>query len=276
MSRTASLLLVISAAAAAQDGGALDGGAPVPLTPAIELARRTTKAELINQLLEDGRYVRFGTDDKGPVHVWWPKSYKPSSAVTVIYLHGFYDSGDTAFLNHRLATQFRDSGLNALFIVPEAPSWRTDDVFWKDLPALLDETVKRARVMLPDGPIWVVAHSGAYRTCAQWLTHEKLERIILVDALYGADDDFARWLEISDGRKRQLVLVGFDTAQRTEWFLHKHPDAVKLDDVPYLFDTFTPAQRNARILSMTSERFAHMELITEGKVMPYLLHAFAK
>lgn len=299
MGLTAALVLCVGAAA---DGGvvasraldttaSVDGGAPadagsfidagaatdggLPLTPAMELVRRTTPAELVTQLLEDGRFVRFGTAEQGPVHVWWPRTYRPATARVVIYVHGFYDNGDSAFLGHRLATQFRDSGLNALFIVPEAPSWRTDDVLWKELPALLEQVERRAKVTMPSGPVWVIAHSGAYRTTAQWLEHERLERIILLDGLYGADDDFRRWLE-TEPAKHKLLLIGFDTQQRIDWFLRRHPDAVRLDDLPYLYDGLTPAQRNARLLAITSERFAHMELVTEGKVVPFLLNALGK
>ena len=109
-------------------GALADGGvepAPPP-TPAMALVGQTTAREYVEQLLEDGKHVRFGTDDKGPVHVWRPLSYKPATASIVLYLHGFYSSADSAFFEHRLATQFRDSGRNAVFIVPEVPSWRTD------------------------------------------------------------------------------------------------------------------------------------------------------
>jgi len=256
--------------------GQLDAGAPdagTPLTPAAALIAQTSRKELVVQLLDDGRHVRFGTDGRGPVNVWRPMTYRPETALTVVYVHGFFDDGDSAFWNHHLAEQFRDSGRNALFIVPEAPSWRTDDVVWKDLDELLTVTGKQARVQPPKGPVWVVAHSGAYRTAAAWLTHPKLERVILLDALYSADDDFTAWVKGADGTApRRLTVIGFDTAQRTEWFLRAHPGAVKLDDVPFLYDGLRAAHATAPVLYMQSERFAHMELVTSGRVLPVLLH----
>jgi hypothetical protein len=254
------------------DAGLADAGPPP--TPASTLISQTTRREWVTQLLDDGRHVRFGTDDRGPVNVWRPATYKPESAITVVYVHGFYDNCDSAFFGHHLSEQFRDSGRNALFIVPEAPSWRTDDVVWKDLAELLDLVEKQSRVKMPAGPVWVVAHSGAYRTAAAWLPHPKLERVILLDALYSADDDFSAWVKNADGGTavHRLTVIGFDTAQRAEWFLRAHPTAVKLDDLPFLFDGFRGTQATAPVLYMQSERFGHMELVTSGRVLPVLLH----
>lgn len=244
-----------------------------PLSPAMASVQVTREDEFVDQLNEDGRHVRFGTSTKGAVHVWRPRSYKPATAVTVIYLHGFYTDVDRAVLEHQLFTQFRDSGRNALFIVPEARSGRTDPVFWPDLPALLQVVERRARVKPPPRLV-VVGHSGGYKTIVDWLDHERLEQVMLIDGLYGNDDEFHRWVEVAEAKTRQLVLIGFDTQQRTEWFLRKHPDAVKLDDLPYLFDVLPPQVRKAKLVFFQSERFDHMGLVTNGRLLPWLLHAF--
>lgn len=251
--------------------GALDGGVEPPPTPAMALVAQTTAREYVDQLLEDGRHVRFGTAEQGPVHVWKPTAHKPQTAGIVVYVHGFFSSADSAFFEHRLATQFRDSGRNAVFVVPEAPSWRTDPIFWDDLEALLKQVFEKTKWKRPDGPVMVVAHSGAYRTVAEWLQHPKLKQVVLVDGLYGADKEFQTWLQTTMVPNKQLVLVGFETSQRTEWFLKAHPTAVKLDDVPYLYDK--PPALTAPVLSITSDRFDHMALVTDGRVLPWLLHA---
>ena len=250
----------------------VDGGET--RSPAATLIAQTTSDEWIQQTLHDGQHVRFGTQEQGPVHVWWPPHYKPQTALTVIYIHGYNDHADSAFFNHRLSEQFRDSGRNALFIVPEAPSGRADDVFWEDLPALIDQAVSRAQVKRANGPIWVFAHSGAYRTVVTWLKFPKVERVILLDGLYAYDDEFNDWVRARSptGRPHRLTLIGFETAIRSQNFLQAHPDAVKLDDVPYLFDPLKSQQANASILYMSGERFGHMELITSGRVLPVLLH----
>ena len=261
------------ALAALPDGG-LEADAGVAFvevpTPAAALIAATVKREYAEQLLEDGRHIRFGTDGKGPVHVWRPSFYRADTATLVIYLHGFYNNADSAFFEHQLATQFRNSGRNALFIVPEAPSWRTDAVTWDDLEELLKQVFERVKVKPPGGAMMVVAHSGAYRTVVEWLQHPKLKQVVLLDALYGGDKEFQAWSESTALPGKQLVMVGFDTAQHTEWFLRKHPNAVKLDDVPYVYDKLP--QPNAPVVYLNSDRFDHMSIVTEGRVLPYLLH----
>jgi hypothetical protein len=240
-------------------------------TPTAALIAATVKREYVEQLLEDGKHVRFGTENKGPVHVWRPSFYRSDTASVVVYLHGFYNNVDSAFFEHQLATQFRNSGRNALFIVPEAPSWRTDAVTWDDLEELLKLVFERVKGLKPPGgALMVIAHSGAYRTVIEWLQHPKLKQLVLLDALYGGDKEFEAWTESTALPGKQLVMVGFDTAQHVEWFLRKHPTAVKLDDIPYVYDRLPSP--NAPVMYLSSERFDHMGLVTEGRVLPFLLH----
>ena len=216
--------------------------APEPTTPALELIARTTEGEYVEQLLDDGKHVRFGTKENGPVHVWRPRTYRSDTAVTVIYLHGFFTSVDQAVREHQLMTQFRDSGRNGLFIIPEARSWRTDPVFWPDLEKLLVAVEKRLKIRRPKGSIVLVGHSGAYRTIADWLPHENVNQVLLVDGMYGNETDFKQWLDGQPG-PRQLVLVGYDTQQRAEWMLRKHAPSVQLDTLPWLYDELPLAIR---------------------------------
>lgn len=252
---------------------ALLGQAAEPPSPAMQAVKATTENELVDQLNEDGRHLRFGTKDKGAVHVWRPRTFRAAGAVTIVYLHGFFTDVDRAVLEHQLLTQFRDSGRNAIFVVPEARSGRTDPVFWDHLPTLLSTVERRTKLKLPERVV-VVGHSGAYKTIVEWLEHEKLEQVMLVDGLYGNDEEFADWVSAAEAKTRQLVLIGFDTQQRSEWFLKKHPEAVRLDDLPYLFDELPQATRKAKLVYFQSERFDHMGLVMSGRLLPWLLHAF--
>lgn len=242
-----------------------------PTTPAREAIAQTVAGEYVEQLLDDGRYVRFGTADAGPVHVWRPRSYRRETAITVVYVHGFYTGIDGAVRDHQLVSQFRDSGRNALFIAPEARSWRTDPVLWPKLEDLLVAVEKRLKLKRPQGPVVLLGHSGAYKTIAGWLEHEQVKQVLLVDGLYGNESDFKKWL---DGEGHQLVLVGFDTQQRGEWLARKHAAAVQLDALPWLYDELSPAVRKASLVSVQSERLDHMQLVTDGRLLPWLLHAF--
>jgi hypothetical protein len=144
---------------------------------------------------------------------------------------------------------------------------------WKDLDELLDAVEKQGRVPMPKGPVWIIAHSGAYRTAASWLKNPKIERIVLLDALYAADDEFREWVTATDGGTHRLTVVGYDTAQRAEWFMRKHPTALRLDDLPFLYDGLRPQLASAPLLYVQSERFGHMELVTSGRVLPLLIHS---
>jgi hypothetical protein len=240
----------------------------------MRLVAATGQGEWVDELLDDGRHWRFGTADQGPVHVWAPRGYRTADAALILYVHGFYTDVDAAMVEYRLAAQFRDSGRNALFVVPEARSARKDPVLWPRLADLLAEVKRRLKLELPRGPVVVVGHSGAYLTIASWLSHAPLSQVVLIDGLYGNEDDFQAWLSARrTPRPRQLVLVGFDTQSQGETFLLKHPDAVRLDTLPYLYDELPLAVRRAPLVSLQSERFDHMGLVTSGRLLPWLLHA---
>jgi len=242
-------------------------------TPAGTLVADTVEREWVDQVLEDGRHQRFGTADKGPVHVWRPKSYQRESAAIVVYVHGFYVDVDQAMLEYDLPAQFRDSGRNALFIVPETRSAARDPLWWTDLEALLKTVEKRLRIKRPPGPIIVVSHSGGYRTVMDWLKHPDLTQVLLVDGMYGGDKEFKRWIDGRAEKPRQFVMVGYDTETHAEWFLKQQAEVVRLDDLPYLYDELTTAQRNAPVLYLESVRYDHMAMVTTGRLVPWLLHA---
>lgn len=257
-------------AGVADAGVTADSGIPSP-TWAQRLVGLTSEGEHVEQLLDDGVHVRFGTRSQGPVHVWRPRGLKAEKADVVVYLHGFFTDVDQAMFEHQLARQFRDSGRPSVFIVPEARSWATDPFYWESLDALLDAVSARLGLTLA-GKVTVVGHSGAYRPISSWLSSARLSRVVLLDGLYGADDDFHAWLSGPDGDQKQLVLVGFETSQRTGWFLARYPETARLDEVPYLFDKLPPALAGKRLVWLPTHRFDHMGLVTQGLVLPWLLH----
>ena len=252
------------------DAGPVPDAGPGPPqwpSPAQLLVEATVPADYLEDEVAGGAHIRFGTQ-RGPVHVWRPAGYLAATAGTVIYLHGYFNSVDSAWDEHRLGDQFAACAQNALFIVPEVPSARADDVFWKDLGELLREVRVRTKVKIPAGPIIVLGHSGAYRTLESWLDEPRLTEIILLDALYGYDDEFATWLVSA---RRRVVLVAVDTSDRSQAFLRRFPKAVRLEELPDSLDLLTPEQRSARLVYMPTTRFDHMGLVTQGQVVPLVL-----
>ncbi len=208
---------------------------------------------------------------QGAVHVWIPEGYDRTTAGTVVYVHGYYVDVDTAWREYNLARQFRASHQNAMFIVPEAPAGNDDAVSW---PALKDlrRAVARANITLPDGPVIVMGHSGAFRTIMQWVDHRLIEQIILLDAMYAGESAFDEY--IGSGKRadeHKLIVVGASTAQESAGFAHKYKFAVAREKMPSGVSGFTRREKNARLLYIRSQ-FEHMSIVTSGKVIPTLLH----
>jgi hypothetical protein len=216
-----------------------------------------------------GRHWRIKTA-QGAVHVWVPPNYDRATAGTVVYVHGYWTDADGAWRDHSLARQFKASKQNALFIVPDAPSSNEERVQW---PALTDlrRAVTRGNIKLPDGPIVVMGHSGAFRTVMQWVDHRHVSQIILLDAMYAGEhafDDF-----IHDGKRandHKLIVVAAGTATESKAFAKKYKFAVAREKFPDSVGGFTKREKSAKLLYIRSQ-FDHMGIVTGKKVIPVLL-----
>lgn len=208
---------------------------------------------------------------QGPVHVWHPESYDPRTAGIVLYLHGYYTRIDATWREDNLAAQFEASGKNALFIAPEAPHSWDEAVEWTSLEPLLETVRSAIAAPLPQGPVVVVGHSGAFRTIVGWLRDPRIQDVILLDALYRNEGDFSWWLARSPGHAtHRLVLVAIETLAKAERFARPFGRVPRRHTIPVEPAEFTPSERRARLLLFGSQ-YEHMELVTSGKVVPVLL-----
>jgi hypothetical protein len=217
-----------------------------------------------------GKHWRIKTS-QGAVHVWIPSGYDRATAGTVIYVHGYWTDADGAWKEHELAKQFRSSHQNAMFIVPDAPASNDDSVNW---PALTDlrHAVSRANLHLPDGPVIVMGHSGAFRTIMQWVDHRLVDQIILLDAMYAGESAFDEY--IGTGKhadEHKLIVVAANTAEESAGFAKKYKFAVARDRMPDSAAGFTRRERTAKLLYVHSQ-YEHMQIVTGAKVIPTLLH----
>ena len=204
----------------------------------------------------------------GAIHVWRPAGYRPETAATVVYVHGYYTDSDTAWRDYQLPEQFAASAVNAVFIVPEAPKGKRQQVQYRDLGELIRTVEDALGEPRPSGPLIVIGHSGAYRTLLEWIDYPPIDTVILVDALYGDMDEFKAWL--ADGPARRLVTVGDDTLRWTEDYAREIPDTVVVDRVPPTMDLWPPEARTARHLYVKSQ-YGHMTQVTGDVVLPMLL-----
>jgi hypothetical protein len=259
----------------------------VPVTPPKKAARLTTpqphvarpkpskddgesKLDKKEDTVAGGKHWRIVTS-AGAVHVWVPADYNRDTAGTVIYVHGYWTNADGAWRDHELARQFKASHQNAMFIVPDAPASNDDSVNW---PALKDlrRAVTRANLHLPDGPVIVMGHSGAFRTIMQWVDHRLVEQIILLDAMYAGEAAFDEY--IGNGKRadeHKLIVVGASTAQESAAFVKKYKFAVAREKMPDTVSGFSKREKNAKLLYIRAQ-YEHMAIVTSGKVIPTLLH----
>lgn len=216
-----------------------------------------------------GKHWRIKTD-AGAVHVWVPPGYNRATAGTVVYVHGYYTDADGAWRDHDLARQFKASGQNAIFIVPDAPSGNGEQVHW---PALTDlrKAVNLANIKLPAGPIVVMGHSGAFRTVMKWVDHKLVSQVILLDALYGGEKAFDDFIDSGKrASQHKLIVIGSDTATESVGFARQYPFAVVRDRMPDSIAGFKKKEKTAKLLYVRSQ-YGHMQIVTSGKVIPLLL-----
>lgn len=214
-----------------------------------------------------GTHFRIETR-QGPLHVFRPSGYSRASAGVVIYVHGYYTNVDQAWSEHGLADQFAASRRNALFIAPEAPSSGEESSAFPSLAPLIARACRASHLPVPRGPWIVVGHSAAYRTIVPWLEEPRIRHVVLVDALYGNEPDFRRWLDADRTHKMTLIVKG--TAKWAVPFTNAIPYAVRARRVPRTLRELSPAQRSAKLLYLPSQ-IGHFELITERRVLPVVI-----
>lgn len=233
------------------------GSGPIPredTTPRLDL----------QDVVAGGDHWRLMTKE-GPVHVWRPKEYDAKTAGVIVYAHGYYDRVDYIWREHRLADQFAAMKKNALFVVPLAASGDDEEPYWKSFKLLFAEVKRLGKIEVPKGPIALIAHSGGFRSALVWLTDPRLQDMVLLDALYNGDKDFAKWLK---QRGKRMVLVGEGTMDRCEVFAKRwKPEEVARRDEIAAKVELEPSEAKAKLILLRSQ-YPHMEIVTEGRVIP--------
>ncbi|MDQ3365960.1 MAG: hypothetical protein M3680_11085 [Myxococcota bacterium] len=237
---------------------------PPMLEPAqVTLPPDPAAAEL-QALVARGRHWRLETP-RGPVHVWAPEGYDAATATTVVYVHGYHADADTVWRAHRLPEQFALSGVNALFVVPAAPTGKRDAIAWSSPAALLRTIKTELDLPLPAGRLAAIGHSGAYRTIIQWLGDARLDTVVLLDAAYVDVWPYRKW--VAAGPKRRLINVSIDTIRWSDRLHRTLPSTVTIDGFPR---EITDELRAARILYIRSD-IRHWPLVTDGVALPAML-----
>lgn len=256
------------AIAAAVILGSTDGASSQP-GPSVADARSgaTDAGSPVTLAVRQGQALRID-GPTGPIHVWRPAGYRPETAATVVYVHGYYTDVDTAWRDHQLAEQFAHSAVNAVFIAPEAPNGSRQAIQYRDLGELVRLVEAALGEPRPSGPLIVLGHSGGYRVLMQWIDYPLIDTVILIDALYGDFDEFRGWL--AEGPARRLVTIGDDTVRWTEDHARAIAGTVEVDRIPPTMELWPPEARTARHLYIRSQ-LGHMAQVTADVLLPMLL-----
>lgn len=249
---------VVAAAGLWWIGGAIAGDGP--LAPSAD-------AHVLTEAARAGRHVRID-GPHGPIHVWIPTGYRPETGATILYVHGHFDDADTAYIGHRLPEQFAMSALNAMFIVPEAPSMSKVPANYPNLSEVLQLVEDKTGITRGMALTAAVGHSGAYRTINAWLDEPLLDQVVLIDGMYGNAEIMAAWLRASPTHR--LITVAEDTLPWNEQLLRNMPDTFVIDRVPPTFDTWPAEAKTARVVYVRAQYY-HMPLVTDGIVLPGVL-----
>jgi len=140
------------------------------------------------------------TTIRGPLFKWG--TGKP----VVVYVHGYYDTAESAIRKHNLVDQL--SVVDATFLVPEAPTAGGKPVNFPNLAELL---LLAGRDDATD--VVVIGHSGAHKTIRNWLDEPRLKHLVLLDAAYSSIERFADW---GSHPGHKLDVVGAGTAENSK------------------------------------------------------------
>ena len=253
---------VRATAGAAAASEAIERG-PVPSpVPSIDRQAPPSADAILDERVQAGRHWRIATA-RGAIHVWIPAGYDAGSAAAVVFVHGYWLQVDEAWESYRLAQQFALSGINAMFIAPEAPATKWEAVAWPSLADLLRTVGDHVDVPMPSRRLVAVGHSGAYRTLALWLANPALDTIVQLDALY-VEYGLLPWLRAS--RQRRLVNIVYETGRYSAYLHRRLPSTRRVDGLP------PDRLPDARILYVKTD-VGHWQLVTDGVALPLALRA---
>jgi hypothetical protein len=255
---TVTFVAGLLASPARADDEMVSEGDPAPAAP-VEPA---SADEVLDQRVQAGQHWRLETAH-GAVHIWVPVDYDAATAATVVFVHGYWTDVDEAWESYRLAQQFALSGINAMFIAPEAPWAKWQPLAWPSLTDLVRTVAGEVTITMPAKRLVAVGHSGAYRTLAAWLANPLLDTVVLLDAVY-AEYSFAPWVRGS--LQRRLVNIVYETGTYSDNLHRGLPSTRRVDGLP------PGGLPDARILYVKTD-VGHWQLVTEGVALPLSLRA---
>lgn len=212
-----------------------------------------------------------------------PGGFDPGRpALVVVYFHGQGATLERDVLGRQqVARQVTESGLNAVLVAPQFALDAADSSsgnFWRPgvFARFLDEAARRLAALAGEpglarvfraAPVVLVAYSGGYQPAAYTLERggadHRMRGVILLDALYGREDKFARWIA-ARGRSAFFASVytesTLENQQRLRELLRVHQIVVR--------DNLNAGLEPGIVLfTDAGSKDLHNELVTQGWVI---------
>jgi hypothetical protein len=183
--------------------------------------------------------------DDSSVQIRAPKNFTIKKPIElVVWFHGWNNNIDSADNFYGLTKQFFEAGRNAIFIFPEGPKNAPDSyggklekpemfaLFINDLLNKL-ETMnvlpKNKQYSINDCKITLAGHSGAYRVMSKIIQNNKIDELLLFDAMYGGNDAYLKWIaESKQHRFIHIYTKDGGTFENTNQIMHQLKDSLKV------------------------------------------------
>jgi hypothetical protein len=238
------------------------GHAAAADAPVQRAAAQRAPDAILDERVQAGRTWHLDTA-RGAVHVWVPEGYDAATAATVVFVHGYWIHVDEAWESYRLSQQFALSGINAVFIAPDAPTNKWAPLAWPSLAELVRTVADRVDLAMPTQRLVVIGHSGAYRTLAAWLANPALDTVIQLDTAY-TEYGLVPWVRASTDHR--LVNIVYETGHYSDYLHRQLPSTRRVDGLPL------DGLPDARILYVRTD-VGHWDLVTGGVALPLALRA---
>jgi hypothetical protein len=192
----------------------------------------------------EGKYFAYKDHyDDSAVQILIPLNFTAKKPIELfIWFHGWNNNIDSASGYYGLTEQFRNAGRNAIFIFPEGPKNAPDSyggklerpemfaLFINDLLKKI-ETYKGLpkRYTINDCKITLAGHSGAYRVISKIIQYNKIEELLLFDAMYGGNDAYLKW--IAENKRHRFIHIytkDGGTFENTNLIMQQLRDSLKV------------------------------------------------
>ena len=220
----------------------------------------------------DGKHFDFKDHyNDSSVMIYVPQKFNLNKTLELfVWFHGWNNNIDSANSFYQLTDQFELSGRNAIFIFPEGPKNAPDSyggklerpemfaLFINDLLKKLEDLKylpKKKQLSINDCSISLAGHSGAYRVISKIIQYNKIDELILFDAMYGGNEAFLQWIsENNNHRFIHIYTKDGGTFDNTHLIMQQLKDSLKVN-----FNMLNENEVNGRILKSANRFFIYSD-----------------